>query len=279
MGLFGSFNFLSPVVVDCFSGSGTWNCPVGAKRIIVVSIGAGGGGGGGITPVNAFCSCELATGAGGCGGGGISYSQLIGSEIPSSVCVVVGSGGTGGVIASPGSITGCNGLNGGSSIFCKIGSPICAGGGAGGEGGKTQIAFNTVHTASGGAGGSGNFRNGGQGGCGYAFYSGACTDVNGRNGTFPTSCGGRPGGGGAGFRCPTTDGTKGASIPGETLKIAGVSICIGSSGEGGDKNVCCAGNGVNYAAGGGGGASPGNFLVSCGGKGSQGIVFVVSSFS
>jgi hypothetical protein len=279
MGLFSKgFAFNDEVVnnpvTTCFTSAGTWTCPTGAQKIVVVTIGAGGGGGGGITP--ASTSCYLTTGAGGGGGGGVSCCELTGVAIPASACVSIGSGGGGGLN------NGSNGGGGGASIFCYGACAVCGGGGAGGEGGCNNLTpLNTIYTSSGGNGGLGNYLNGGVGGCGYAFRctSPVSTDVNGRDGTFPTGNGGRPGGGGGGFYCAgNIDGTPGLAQDDTVLTICSVSVTLGVSGQGADYTVCTAQSGSVYAAGGGGGASPGNYIRSCGGAGSQGFVFVKAFF-
>jgi len=279
MGLFSKgFGFtcdnVNTPVISCFTTAGTWTCPAGAQKVVIVTIGAGGGGGGGILP-GSVNNC-LTSGAGGGGGGGVSCCELIGPAIPATACVTVGSGGCRGFN------NGSNGGNGGASIFCYGGSAICAGGGAGGEGGCTNLLLqNTIYTSSGGNGGLGNYLNGGVGGCGFALRcnSPALTDVNGRQGTFPTGNGGRPGGGGGGYYDPgTIDGSKGLGQDDTVVTICSVSVTLGVSGQGADFNDSSAQSGFVYAAGGGGGASPGNYVTSCGGAGSQGFVFVKAFF-
>jgi hypothetical protein len=278
MGIFGNGVLFAsggnPAVVCCFTSAGTWNCPTGASKVVVIGIGGGGGGGAGIVP-NSSSTCCLATGAGGGGGGGVTCCVLTGVAIPSSACVTVGNGG------NRGTTNGQNGSNGGSSIFCYGGSAITAGGGAGGEGGcSSGFINNTVYTSEGGNGGSGNYLCGGKGGNGHAFYctSPVSVDVNGRQGTFPSGNGGRGGGGGGGFRCPTTDGSPGPGTDDSEFVIEGQIFLLGSSGEGADYADSCAANGTGFGAGGGGGASPGNYLRSCGGNGSPGFVLVKSYF-
>lgn len=266
-------NVLAPVTC-CYTTAGTWNCPAGAQKVVIVTIGAGGGGGGGITS-SMGVSCGLTTGGAGGGGGGVSCCELIGPAIPASACVTIGSGGGGG------NNNGSNGSGGGASIFCYGANAVCAGGGGGGEGGCNNLSpINVVYTSSGGSSGIGNYLNGGVGGDGYAFFCSSpfTIDVDGREGTFPSGGGGRPGGGGAGFRCPSTNGNVGLGQDDTVITICSVSVTLGISGQGGGPTISAPTAGTIYAAGGGGGASPGNFTPGCGAAGSQGFTFVKAFF-
>ena len=55
-------------VVNCFTTSGNWTCPVGTICVTVIAVGAGGGGGGGAA--RATSGTTQASGGAGGGGGG-----------------------------------------------------------------------------------------------------------------------------------------------------------------------------------------------------------------
>ena len=179
-----------------FTASGTWNKPAGLDPDTLVLVEAWGAGGGGNSS--------------GAGGGGGSYKSrwFRLADLPSSVTVTVGAGGTGG------------GSAGGNSLF---GTLLTAyGGGAagstnGGEGGSVYgVGGNGVNTAKGpnaanlwdGGGGSAPSNRdggaalfgGGGGGSGGITNGGASQfgGAGGGNSTAGTAPGGGGGGGGSG---------------------------------------------------------------------------------
>lgn len=109
------------------TASATWTKPVGYDDNAIVEIEAigGGGGGGRVSSTNS---------AGGGGGGGYSCRKMRYADVPASVAVVIGAGGSG--LATNG-----NGGNGGNTTFGALltgyggegGTSSAAGGGGGGE--------------------------------------------------------------------------------------------------------------------------------------------------
>lgn len=202
-------------------GTPTWTKPSDAYLIHVECWGGGGAGGRGST----------AGTSAGCGGGGGSYvsAWFLASDLPSTVPITVGAGGTGS------STSGGKGGDGGSSSF---GTFVIAPGGvggtgststcSGGNGGKPPHPIDAFYYAPDlggrGAGGSsgcsleaGNSQyGGGGGGARYAYYQDGVGPVSvtcnaglsamGGSGGANGAAGEAPGGGGSGV----TSGTSGA---------------------------------------------------------------------
>lgn len=116
----------------------TWNKPDGLRYVKVEVLGAGGAGGGAENPPDTEASCGTGGGAGG-------YVVVIidADDLPSSVSVTVGAGGTG--------VNGAPGNDGGDSAF---GTFVTATGGSGG----VDIFFSDRYGGTAGAsGGSSSF--------------------------------------------------------------------------------------------------------------------------
>jgi len=168
--------------VDTYTTTGsvlTWTKPAGAKAVEIIAFGAGGGGGGGAGNASAV----LRNGGGGGGGGACTKICYQADQVPSSLYVVVGLGGTGGAsqvagVAGTNSTVASNNTNPPTTgVFARAG-----GGGGGGPGGITD---------NGGGGG---------GGCGGAGATSAstATSIGGAPAVAYTNAavGGQGGGGG-----------------------------------------------------------------------------------
>ena len=139
--------------VDTFTADGTWNKPAGCVAVYVAAIGGGGGGGGG----RKGAAATNRYGGGGGGGGAHSIAYFTPGDLPSTVAVTVGVGGTAGTAATADSNNGGAGTAGSTSSF---GSYLRASGGGGGAGG------NNLATTTAGGGGSSGLYAGAAGGTG-----------------------------------------------------------------------------------------------------------------
>ena len=180
--------------VQTFAASGTWTKPTSGSMCLVQNWGGGGGGQNGL------------------GGGGGGYSQLIIplANLPSSVSVTIGAGGSAGVVGGSttfGTLLTAFGGGAAAGLTCGGGGGLYAAGGTG-----------TAGTPDGGAGSAsngvvgGNGTNGGGGGGGYnttggkAQYGGAggsanttvAISINGGNGGTTNANATAPAGGGGG---------------------------------------------------------------------------------
>lgn len=223
-----------------FTASGTWTKPTGydPDTVVMVELWGGGGAGGRGAAGNGN------TAQGG-GGGGYNRGLFRISDLPSSLSVVIGAGGT-----APGA-AGVGG-NGGNSTFGSLLTAYGGGGGAaaaattgGGGGGVNGAGTNTSST--------GGRTGGGNGGSGGAGAQDALNIYGGGGGTI-SSTAGAPGsavhGGGAGGNAPSING--------------GVSAFGGRGGNGAPINTA-AESGV--APGGGGAGTTGNFASGNGARG------------
>ncbi len=218
----GAFRILSPLLTSLgggsqryfwqFTASGTWNKPSGLDDDTMVVIEAWGGGGGG------------GSGPGGGGGGGYARREMRVADLPSSVAVTIGAGGS---VSSRGGNTTFGSLltayNGGAGSNTNGSS----GGGGGGELGQGSNASTSTSGVAGGqigggrgagssstnrdadalsiwGGGGGGYLNtvapgaavyGGGGGAGYTGSSGGLS-LRGGNGGASGAAGTAPGGGG-----------------------------------------------------------------------------------
>ena len=146
--------------VQVFTVGGTWTKPTNfVPKIVVVEMTGGGGGGG------AGASLATAVAAhGGAGGGGGAWSRVImaAADLPSTVSVSIGAGGTAGAPGAAGAAGGNGGI-GGTTTFGSylssfgggggMGGPITAAANGGGGGGGSASA-GAVGTATGGVGGA-----------------------------------------------------------------------------------------------------------------------------
>lgn len=144
----GAFRILSPLLTSLgggtkryfwqFTASGTWNKPAGLEPDAMVTIEGWGGGGGGGSGTG---------GAGGGGGGGYARREMRVADLPSSVAVTIGAGGS---VNS----------RGGNTTFGSLLTAYNGGGGAGtsgssggGGGGELGQGFNATTSTSGVDGG------------------------------------------------------------------------------------------------------------------------------
>lgn len=271
-------------------GTYTWTnpSPLIRKPILLFMVGGGGGGGSGRkNPVG----YQRGGGGGGCGGG-YFMKWLWSDELPSTVSVTVGSGGSGGAAQTADSLNGNLGLAGTSSVFDKWRAVGSNGGSRGSTG-----------TSSGGASQTG----------GLNFLASASTFAGGNSTispmTVPTaSLYGAPtgGGGGASIASGGTEyiGASGGSqvntlIGTPSPPVAAAGATYGASGQNGSDaagywvfggggggggyvslvgNAGSGGNG-GYPGGGGGGGGAGTDGVGdsgAGGNGGNGYVEVTT---
>lgn len=260
-------------------GTATWTKPAGAK-MVHVSVMSGGGGGGGGAKVASGTSCS---GGGGGAGSGCVDLFLRAADLPSSVTVTVGSGGTAGAGAS--SIGA--GVAGGAGGFSSFGSYVRAERGSSGSGGQVNAQ------GSGGGGGQFGGNNGGTTTNGGSGQSGGYTNRGGAGGgsgggvaASPAALNGGTGGFGmttllAGGTAGTAGSAGGNGGNGNTTGIP--SLFNGSGGGGGGAGSGTTGGnggaGAGYGTGGGGGGSTyGSGAAGSGGVGAQGIVIVITYF-
>lgn len=270
-------------------GADTWEKPDGPYTWATVRIISGGGGGGSGARKAASSTRE---GAGGGAGGGMSEFTFLLADLPPTVAITVGAGGTGGAARTSDSGDGSDGSDGGASSFGDY--LIVAGGRKGSHGG--QFAGGGQSGGTNGEMGMFQGHNGALGGGGGTPPTSA-SDV-GTNNTTNTSAraaggggggagvtsGNSPSDGGAGGRTALTGGT--ANTAGGTAGGPGAPGANGTSfgpgaGGGGGSSVAggAGGNGGQgglYGGGGGGGAASTNGSNSGrGGDGGQGAVRVV----
>lgn len=135
------------IVIQTFTGNGTYTPTSGMKCCIVEAIGGGGGGGGA-----ANTSASTVNGGGGGGGGSYSMSSLTAAQIGVSQTVTIGAAGTAGSAGNN------NGGNGGNT---SLGILVVANGGSLGGGAASN---NTGLGGAGGTGGTGTLKiDGGEG--------------------------------------------------------------------------------------------------------------------
>lgn len=268
-----------------FVSSGTWTRPsLSLFTFCVVELwGAGGGGGGG----QRYYSSDRRSGGTGGGGGAYRRMQFLLADLPSSVTVTIGAGGTGGAgSASLGADPG-NGQNGGATTF---GSILQAYGGVGG--GAVPAGSTLVLSGGSGAGvTSPSTANEpaawGTGGRGGQVAPGSNSNDVGN----PSGAAGAGGGAGGGLS-PANAAITGKDGGANSLAKAGGTgattqggaggngALFGEGGGGGGWGLTAdAGNGGNgnvAGGGGGGGASTNAYLPGSGGNGGPGraVIYV-----
>ncbi len=124
----------SDVDIQAFSDSGTWTKPTNfaPKLVVVRAWGGGGGGGAGAS----LATAVVAKGGGGGGGGAMAEGSFAAEDLPSTVSVTVGNGGTAGAPGAAGAAGGAGGIGGNTSF----GTLLTAFGGGGGAGGAISAA-------------------------------------------------------------------------------------------------------------------------------------------
>jgi hypothetical protein len=178
-----------------FTANGTWTHPVGLAWADGLVTGGGGAGGG----AAATAAGEASMGGGG-GGGATALMRWTGAELPATVTVTIGLGGTG--------AAGANGNPGGTSSF---GTLLTANGGDGGSFRNASAVAFGVEAGAGSVtvGGTGARLRGGSGG--EAGWGSGQLGISGSGGAS------HMGGGAAGRR--TT--TAGQTLPGRTGRLYG----------------------------------------------------------
>ena len=197
------------------AGTFSWVAPAGVTSISVVTVGAGGGSSGSAT----------STAGRGAGGGGLRYGNAISVTAGNSYTVIVGAGGTGGVINSG------SGTAGGNSSF--NGTDVVANGGGGGQFGSSAGTGGTGSLGAGITGGGGNGGTGSTGAAGFGGGGGGAGGYagNGGNGRADGTNGDNGSGGGGG------GGTSNNSGNAYGLGGGGVGIFgQGNNGAGGISN-------------------------------------------
>jgi hypothetical protein len=254
----------SSASAQTFTASGTFTKPAGCTVVEVVVIGGGGGGAGGY----GGAAGSIRTGGSGGGGGAMARARFSAADLPATVAVTVGAGGTAGNGGSSGG--GANGGTGGTSSF---GSYLSAFGGGGG--GAVGAAANTSMI-----GGSG-------GGTGSAGVTGSTSAVMGGGPTTSTAAAGIGGGGASNDTAATASrpaeygGAGGGPSRSAANALAGGTSIYGGAGGGGGGSLWSdnttvsapgAGGGVNQwsLSGGGGGAAASGSAGAAGTAGATG---------
>ena len=238
-----------------FFSNGTWTKPLGATTVDFVAVAGGGAGGSGGGTLGL-------TGQGG-GIGGVTRLTLMASEVPSSVSVTIGAGGS--PVAHN---SGSNGGDGGHVVFGSVFTAF------GGRGGVSRVAMSTpVTTASPGGGTETYFASNVGGGMGGSGPGSGATHPNPISGSAgPFSQGGNAGTAGS------RNGSPGSSPSPTSLLGAGSSggggyyINNGTAGTGGA-------GGFPGGAGGGGGCFQSSGASGAGGPGGGGALYVITHFS
>lgn len=243
-------------VVDVFTVDGTWEKPSGASLVIVQLIGGGHGGGSGGVGDPGETDPNYGINGGLFGPGGFrADATFVAGNLPATVAVTVGQGGSGAAgVSTSDTTTGPAGSVGTDTLF---GALLRAA-----EGSNSQAFSEALRTA--GAGGVGGFLSnagannppappaGGEGVHSLQLAGGAAATTEGASGSDGAGLAGGvygPGSGGGGGYYSTT----------------------GNGGDGGD--------GADYGAGGGGGGACYNGNTSgAGGNGAPGIAIVTTIF-
>jgi hypothetical protein len=235
-------------------GAGTWVKPARATWVVITCIGGGGGGGSG-----AVGNAQPVQGGQG-GGGGERVARLYrAGDLPATVSITVGAGGTGGAsVSAPGpNNPGNDGTAGGDTTF---GTYITAkGGGRGARGNAGAVAYDYEN-------GGGAFSTFNQVYNGGHYYD----QVRGRAGARfpqPTGVSGDPfrrgagggGGGGKSNQAPILDATDGHPSPDGT--VAGGAGGITDNGDAmGTPGTAAGDHADNDAGAGGGGGGASNYF-------------------
>jgi len=270
-------------------GAFTYTVPEGSKKLDIIAIGAGSGGGSGRRGAQG----SMRGGGAGASAGDVSIASFDPEQLPASLTVNVGAGGTGGAQKVSNNSDGRPGDQGGFSdveidgnvlLYAEAGNP--------GQGGRSSMVEGSPSAGEGlYAGGNGGDGMPGLGGdsippaaapSGGAGGGGLSADNSSHDGgdaplptaysnpyAFPAEGGGAPGGTGANGK--TTD----ADLPDVWAPGGG-----GAGGASGDAEGSIAGGdgggGVSGGGGGGGGGSTNGASSGAGGKGGDGLVVIIS---
>ena len=281
------------VTFTSFTSSGTYTKPNGLKAVLVFCIGAGSGGGSGR---RGAAGTSRFGGCGGCGGA-ISWRFIGSDDLPPSVPVTTGIGGTGGAGQTVDDTNGNSSGAGGSTSFGEI--IIAIGAGSSGGGTTTTGGFITGAPASSCRTSNGPFSLNGAGGASGTSSNGSAGASGLDGGTGPGGPGGGGGGGINNLNVSGTSGGAGGGIYQNGVGVAGPTsgngldnksiylhfsttltsnIGIGTGGAGGYPASVNGGNG-GYGAGGGGGSGTANGTTSGkGGDGGGGLCIVMNIF-
>lgn len=215
--------------------STVWCKPSGAQWVEVEIW--GGGGGGGVTGCDVWAGTYNYYASGGGGGGAYSTYKFKASDLPSSVCVIIGSGGCGALA----SCLCCRSTAGGTSCF---GCFLCASGGCGARVCNSYPSCGTGYTF--GTGGSGY----GLATCGFVLCNGT--------GSALCYCGCCMIGTGAGFVTMCNPASTGSILFPQS------GIFSGGDGGGGACAISSTPGNSLYGGAGGGGTTYCQVCVNCG---------------
>ncbi|CAL1692384.1 hypothetical protein MMB232_02550 [Brevundimonas subvibrioides] len=240
--------------------------PAWARMLTITAVGGGGGGG-----VGAFAASGERPGGGGGGSGGVSTARWSTADLPSSLTVVVGTGGASGVPGQASTVSGS-----GHILLAARGGSAGGSGPSGGAGGQPGLGL--IPANAGGASVAGG------------------TAPAGSSLSGPAAPGG--GGGGGGLAATGTLQTAGAGGDGAPLikPASGGAAGSGTGAVGGDaatpRLVLAGGGGAGGAAsasaggfaggdgggfgGGGGGGGAGITAAGLGGTGGAGAVLILA---